>query len=109
MAKIDRLRRAYDQLRRCIIHVSDYKESPAFDAVFSMTTMDSGVAGIADRILEGQAIPLDQQSFLRRPRLRSSTFWELEECALFDLSPFPELVEWAKIIETARIECAKLV
>jgi hypothetical protein len=109
MVPMRNLERAYQQLRNCKVYISDYRDSEAYDVVFSMTTADTFLAGIADTVLAGQAVPFEHLPILVRENLRSNTSWLMENGEGFDLSSFPELLNWAKIIETVRRECLKRI
>jgi hypothetical protein len=107
MVRVRKLKQAFQLLQSCKVHVHDYRDSEAYDAVFSLTTYDGFVAGIADVILSGRAVPFEQQATLHRANLRSGTAWLLENGETFDLSDYPELLNWARIIESVREECLK--
>jgi hypothetical protein len=107
MVRMTDLRNLFTQLQTCKIRVRDYRESAAFDAAFSIKTADTFIAGIADTILSGKTIPIEHRAILEREFIRSRKMWVMEDGSPFDLSSFPELLNWATIIESVRNECLK--
>jgi hypothetical protein len=89
------------------VYVSDYRGSDAFDAVFSLTTADTFLAGIAHTMLSGKAVPFEHRPIVQTQYLRPNGFWVMENGEAFDLSPYPELLNWARIMESVRKECLK--
>jgi hypothetical protein len=91
------------------IHISDYDTSEAYDAVFSMTSTETFVMGIACTLLEGKTVPDNHRVAVWNPYLVEKTIWVLEDRSRFDLRPFPELLDWARTLEAVRRECLKLI
>lgn len=92
-----------DRLRNSKISVLNY-QGELKDVVFDMVTAESFIAGIADHVLGGQPIAAEHRSGIAQ-EIFNGTAWLSQDGGRFDLTAFPELLEYAQEIDDARKAC----
>ena len=100
----ERLATAFERQKQLSVPITEY-EGEAREAAFDITTADTVVAGIADAILSGKTVPPEHRPVVAHPFLRDDGCWLSTSGPAFDLNPFPELLEYAAVIERVRKLC----
>lgn len=99
---------AFDELKNRSFNVNDYKGA-AFDVAFDIVTLETGIAGIADRVLSGQPVPKDLLQILRRSFIADGRSFVNHNGHSFDLSDTPDLLKYIKLIDRVRKLCLQIV
>jgi hypothetical protein len=102
----DALKLNYKKLRDTSVSIIDYQDSAVHDVVFEMVTADTYIAGVADRLLHGPKIREEHRRIISQDQLHGNA-WILQDGTRFDLTPYPELLEYARIIENVRQACLR--
>ena len=95
---------SFDNLRRVKISPQNYQGALS-DVVFDMVTADSFVAGVADHVISGQQIPHEHRDTIAQELLRGNAC--VSQAGDFDLTPYPELLEYARTIDETRQACLR--
>ncbi len=99
------LRESYSKLQTYSLDVNAYDDWQQ-DVVFDMTTIDTYLAGLASRLLSGQAITREEKTMLLYPFLVDEV-WNGHWVRQTDLSGIPEILRYAQVIEQTRASCLK--
>ncbi|MCU7863832.1 MAG: hypothetical protein KZQ92_07620 [Candidatus Thiodiazotropha sp. (ex Lucinoma borealis)] len=103
----EQLKDAYKKTCNQTININDYAGTD-FDILFDILTAETFIAGLADRLIEGETIDTLERSILER-QLFSGKVWHLdngEECVLsHDL----EILTYAKQVENLRNICMRIL
>jgi hypothetical protein len=103
---VNALRASFDQLSKASIKARDYGGDLS-DVVFDMLSAESFVAGVADRLLSGQQMLFEHRSVITDDLLRGNA-WISQSRAPFDLTPYPEVLEYARTIDETRKACLRV-
>jgi hypothetical protein len=90
------------------IDLHKYSE-PVFSVVFEMITTDSFIAGIANKILDGEPVNPEEQGLLSFPFFEEERWWQRGHGQMFDLQEYPEVREVAMNIERLRRKCKEIL
>jgi hypothetical protein len=101
---IQEIRDLFDTLSNQSLTVHHYS-GRVFDAVFDITTADTFVAGVASRLIDGDAATIEEFGFIGEPMLTEGRWWRCNDGKLFDLEPYPEIKLVAGTIESLRQKC----
>jgi hypothetical protein len=101
------LRECYERLQAQSVNVNVY-EGFRRDVAFDLATVDAFVAGIISRILDRDTISEQEKLILRRAFLTGQT-WNGHEVPEAKLGEIPEMLNYARTIELARVLCLKAV
>ena len=106
MVRVKKLKHALDHLHTCDDpSVSEYKKSPAHEAVFELTTVEVFLVPFAETLAAGLEPPFEQRPIPHRIFLRANSVLVMSFGRTFDLSGYPELLQWARGLESVRKEC----
>ena len=104
---VPKLRQAYGALRDYVVDINDY-EGTDEDVVFEIVTLDTFVAGIADKLLRNRSISEDERRILERRQLRGS-YWVLKTGESVSLLHLPEVLEYVQVIVEVQNLCLELI
>jgi hypothetical protein len=98
------VKEALAKLREYAVDVNDYAGGIA-DVAFEIVTADTFLAGIADSWLSGAVMDSSSRVIVIVQRLLDGRIWVAEQGQRYDLSQWPELLEYARRIESLRKAC----
>jgi hypothetical protein len=105
MSRLDEL---WDDLRSHRVDLDEFSQTPAAHAAASLMFEDSQIAGLVSRILSGESpLTAAEKKGLEQPSLLPGARWITMSGKQFDLTPYPELLRWAQLLESIRVECLK--
>jgi hypothetical protein len=79
------------------------------DALFDLFTVDTFVAGIADRLLSGMSVQVASHTVLRTPIPVTNSYWVSDDGREIDLREYPEILAFVQVLEELRQECWAIV
>ena len=94
---------AFHWLQTHSIDVHDYEDRDR-ELVFDVVTVDAFIAGVASKILDAERITQKETLILDRSFLLG-TGWDGHDVRGRDLAGLPEILEYARRIEQARLCC----
>jgi hypothetical protein len=107
---MDRLEDLWDDLQSHRVDFDGFRDTPAAHAAASLLYEDSQMAGFVSRILSGETpLTAAERKGLEQPSLLQGGRWITMSGQQFDLTPYPELLYWAELLETVRQECVKRI
>lgn len=80
-------------------------EGESFDVACEITTAESYIAGIADKIIEKSPLHESDWKILNRIFLVAGDNWLLEGVKAINLKTYPELLQLVEAIEKLRLKC----
>jgi hypothetical protein len=107
-ALMSELERNFRKLQNQLLDVNTYAH-PLSDVVFDLMTIETGIAGIVTRLLDGQAIPSAHVLILQKPVPIEEHIWKPDDGVSMDLEDRPEIVQYARILEQTREAALKVV
>jgi hypothetical protein len=99
--RIAELQKAYIRLQDHSIESNRYVGSE-LDLAFDLTTVDTFVAGIASKVLDGESVTPEEILLLNRPFLVGN-IWNGHEVHKSDISGISEMLKYANAIEEVRV------
>lgn len=100
------LEMCFEKLRRAKLSPLDYQGALG-DVVFDILSAESFVAGVAHRLLGGQQMLYEHGSVITDELLRDNAW--ISQCRVpFDLTPYPEVLEYARMIDETRKACLRV-
>jgi hypothetical protein len=101
--QLSRLRQLFDDVKRKRLNIHSYS-GKLFDVIFDILTAESAVAGIATRLIEGQAVPTKHTANLQKPFMIGDD-WLLDGGERIDLAGSPDIHIYAVTLERLREAC----
>jgi hypothetical protein len=98
------LEELYQSLAVTSIDLFKYEEE-SFDVACEITTAESYIAGIADKIIENSRLHESDREILNRVFLTDGNNWLLEGVKAINLKTYPELLQSVEAIEKLRLKC----
>ncbi len=100
-----RFKQLFLELSRAKVDTCSY-EGAACDVAFDLTTADTFLAGVVDRMRGSTTVPLEFRADMLRPWLHGAV-WSGPDGSSHDLSLMPQpLFEHALLLERIRSACA---
>lgn len=100
------LARAFENLSSRSIDLNDY-DGELIELAFDITTSDTFISGIADKILSGDTLQNEDRKILAKPLILDEIFWINSDGQLTNLKDDERLFEHAQQIERLRKICAE--
>jgi hypothetical protein len=98
---------AFETLKNSTLDIHNYSGND-FDVVFDIISTDTFIAGIVDRIIDGQNIDQQENVILKKKYLEN-TCWITTEGNLLPLEHLPEVLEYAQVLQKVQQLCAKII
>jgi hypothetical protein len=98
------IRNLFEVLAEQSLDIHEYSDR-LFDVVFEILTADSFVAGIASKLLDGDAVTPEERVFVDSPMLIENRWWRCDDGQLFDIQPYPRVKMAADAVEKLRHKC----
>lgn len=103
------LQRLFWELQGSVTPIGGYADDdPCREVAFEAVEMDAYVAGIVQRLIDGDEVPAPFIAGLRRHQFFGTT-WKLRDGTLFDIAGDADLLKHARLIEEALNECLKVL
>ena len=96
--------RCYQALAAKRIDIHKYS-GPLFDVVFEIITADTLVAGVASKIVDGDAVTTEERIAVAVSFLQEDRWWRRDDGQFFDLQPHAEIRKVAISVESLRGKC----
>jgi len=100
---VEELKQLYESEERAI-DLHQYS-GPLFDVVFEIITADAFVSGVASKIVDREAVTLEEASVVNSPLLLDTRMWLCDDGRIFDIQPYPKIHRVAMHIESLRAKC----
>lgn len=101
------LRHSFSAMKSGRIDIHSYT-GQVYDAVFDIITVETGIAGIADRLLDSESIEQHVLQSIADDRLVANQ-WRSLDGRLCSLESVPEVLEYARRVEETRKLCLKII
>ncbi len=99
------------EIRQCFERLEHHSVDPhnysglLFDVVFEIITVDTYIAGIASKILDGEFIETEERLFLGKSLLIDEHWWQRPTGEVFDMQDHADISEFAVKVERLREKC----